>query len=605
MSAFVEPCLAMASRAPPSGANFVHEVKFDGYRLQAVLQNGEAVIRTRKGLDWSARFPSLARAIAALPVESGVFDGEAVVEDQNGIANFTALQDALKSNRQERIVFYLFDLLYLNGHDLKPLALTLRKKILEQVLNAAPTPSPLRYSAHFETSGKELLQHLCRLGAEGLVSKHADRPYRSGRNGDWLKIKCADRQEFIVVGYVPSTSTSKAIGSLVLGYYENGKLQHAGRAGTGFNLQTAKALFTALEKIKTGKPAIDGPLSAEAKRNVRWVEPSLVAEIEFRGWTANNMVRQAAFKALRDDKPAEEITRELAAPGEDPEEMRTSVKLTHPDRLLWPDAGFTKQGLADYYKEVWPLIAPHITGRPLALVRCPAGIDEGCFFQKHKWEGLDRHIMLIEDPEDEEPIVGIETLDGLIALAQASVLEIHPWGSKAAALETPDRLIFDLDPGEDVGFPDLIHAAREVRARLEDDGLTSFVKTSGGKGLHVVAPIEPRASWDAAKDYCRKIAESMATDNKAKFTATIAKRERKGKIFVDYLRNGRGATAVAPYSTRARSEAGISAPLGWDELDSIASAAHFTLANIGRRLQGLQIDPWQEMAKCKQSLPAS
>ncbi|MDQ6703052.1 MAG: DNA ligase D, partial [Pseudomonadota bacterium] len=604
---FVGPCLAAATATPRAGTSFVHEVKFDGYRLQATLEKGHAVIRTRRGLDWTEKFPSLAKAIAGLPIETAVFDGEAVVEDLQGIADFAALQAALKAGRNETIAFYVFDLLYLNGHDVKPLPLLQRKEILEQVISAAPPGGPLRYSAHFASGGEELLQHVCRLGGEGIVSKHTGKPYRSGRNGDWLKSKCANRQEFVVVGYVPSTSTPKAIGSLVLGYHEKGKLLHAGRAGTGYNLQTARELFGALEKIKIDKPAAEGPLPADAKRDVQWVAPSLVADVEFRGWTAANILRQAAFKGLREDKAASEVVREAAAPDREPhvkQPRRANVRLTHPDRILWPRAGFTKQALADYYTSIWDLIAPNIVGRPLALLRCPAGVDHGCFFQRHHWQGAAPQILVINDPEEDEPLLGVANLDGLMELVQASALEIHPWGSKAKAFDKPDRLIFDLDPGDNTGWRELVAAALEVRARLADDKIESFVKTSGGKGLHVVAPVMPRAGWDEAKDYCRAVAEAMARDSPDRLTATMAKRARAGRIFVDYLRNGRGSTAVAAYSTRARPEAGIAMPLDWGELDAIGSADHFTLANASRRLNGLGSDPWQAIDKTKQRLPA-
>lgn len=607
MSGFIEPCLATAASAPPAGEKWVHEIKFDGYRLQPALEKGGVTIRTRRGLDWTDRFPSIAKAIAALPVKSAIFDGEAVVEDKSGIADFAALQDALKAGREQTIVFYMFDLLYLNGFDLRALPLAQRKDLLEQALANAPRDGPLRYSAHFATNGEDLLSHICRLGAEGVVSKRIDKPYRSGRGADWLKAKCANRQEFVIIGYTPSTVTSKAFGALVLGYYDHGKLLHAGRAGTGYSLAMATTLFTDLEKIGLDHSPVEGPLAAEAKRNIRWVTPMLVAEIEFRGWTASNMLRQASFKALRVDKAPSEVFREAADPpreGAPAASQRTSINLTHPDRLLWLRAGFTKQALADYYSSAWPFIAPHIVGRPLALVRCPNGVDQGCFFQRRQWDGADSHIARIADPDEERALVGIDDFDGLVALVQASVLEIHPWGAKADKLATPDRLIFDLDPGDGVGWSDLVAAALEVRARLRHDALESFVKTSGGKGLHVVTPIEPRSGWEEAQSYCRAIAEAMAADSPDRFTATMAKRERSGRIYVDYLRNSRGATAVAAYSTRARPEAGVAMPLDWGELDEIMRADHFTLANAGRRLDNLNADPWRSMEQAKHALPA-
>ncbi|MBO0734637.1 MAG: DNA ligase D, partial [Methylocapsa sp.] len=420
------------------------------------------------------------------------------------------------------------------------------------------------------------------------------------------KTKCANRQEFVIIGYVPSTSAPKAIGSLVLGFYDNKKLMHAGRAGTGYNLQMARELFAALKKLEFNAPAVEGPLPAQAKRGVRWVEPRLVAEVEFRGWTSANMIRQAAFKGLREDKVPGEIVREplAEASGAHDPGYRVSVKLTHPDRLLWPEAGFTKQALADYYTQIWPLVAPHITGRPLALLRCPLGVDHGCFFQKHLWQGSGEHILPLHDPEDPEPLVSIAGLEGLISLVQADVIEIHPWGSAAKALDKPDRLVFDLDPGEGIGWSDLVAAAKQLRGRLREGKLDSFVKTSGGKGLHVVVPLVPRAGWEEAKDYCREVAEAMARDNPEGFTATMSKRARGGRIYVDYLRNARGSTAIAPYSPRARPSAGISMPLDWGELELIPAADYFTLGNAGRRLQNIQADPWRNFAKTKQRLAA-
>ena len=598
---FVAPMLPTLVDAPPSGAGWVHEIKFDGYRIEAVLDSSKVVLRTRKGLDWTDRFPSVAKAVSGLPAKKCLIDGEVVVENDNGISDFSALQNALKEGKARGLIYYAFDILHLDGFDLTRVALVERKDLLGSLLKGAS--GTLRFSEDFDENGELMLQHVCRLGAEGIVSKRRDSPYRPGRTTDWTKSKCANRQEFVVLGYVPSTTARRAIGSLVLGYYDKGKLVHAGRVGTGFSNRVAADLFAELERERIAKPALATPLSTEARRNVVWIKPTRVAEAEFRGWTADGNLRQASFKGLREDKDPREIVREkaVAVPLDAP---ATSVKLTHPDRVLWPDVGITKQGLADYYAMVWPWIEKHIVGRPLVLVRCPSGFVQGCFFQKHAWAGLDEHIQQIHDPHEKQPILGIHSFDGLIALVQSAALEIHPWGSRSKTLDRPDRLIFDLDPGEGITFRDLILAAREVRRRLAEAKLESFVKTTGGKGLHVVAPIEPRASWDAAKNFCRALAEAMAKDGPQRFTATVAKKARSGHIYVDYLRNARGATAVAPYSTRARAGAAVSTPLAWDELDSVSSASQFTLSNFGKRLQHLAGDPWIGFFDVRQALRA-
>jgi bifunctional non-homologous end joining protein LigD len=598
---FVAPMLPTLTDAPPAGADWIHEIKFDGYRIEAVLDAGDVVLRTRAGLDWTERFPSIAAALAELPVEKCLIDGEIVVEDENGISDFSALQGALKDAKTQSLVYYAFDILHLDGFDFTRVPLVERKALLGSLLKAMGGHGSLRFSEHFDENGDLMLQHVCRLGAEGVVSKRRDSLYRSGRTTDWTKSKCTNRQEFVILGYVPSTTTRRAIGSLVLGYYDKDKLLHAGRVGTGFSNKLATDLFVLLEGERIAKPSVLTPLPAEARRNVVWVNPTRVAEVEFRGWTADGNLRQASFKGLREDKDPKEIVREkaVAAPLDTPQ---TSVELTHPDRVLWPEAGITKQGLADYYAMVWPWIEKHVVGRPLVLVRCPAGHVQGCFFQKRAWAGLDKHIRQIHDPREKQPIVGIDTFDGLIALVQAAALEIHPWGSRSDDLDHPDRLIFDLDPGEGISFPDLIAAAREVRQRLAQAKLESFVKTTGGKGLHVVAPIEPRSTWEQAKNFCRGLAEAMAREAPQRFTATAAKKARGGHIYIDYLRNARGATAVAPYSTRARPGAAISTPLTWDELDSTTSASQFTLGNFGKRLQHLGTDPWNGFFELRQKL---
>lgn len=605
LPSFVEPALATLAARPPAGARWIHEIKFDGYRLQARVDAGRVKLLTRSGLDWTAKFgKDLAEAFRTLPAGTALIDGELVVENASGASDFSALQAALSEGRKDAFVYYCFDLLHLDGHDLRGVKLLERKQALERLL--ADGPGILRYSGHFEHDGDLVLRHACRLSLEGVVSKVANAPYRSGRGKDWLKSKCSERQEFVVGGYVPSSTSRKAIGSLVLGYYDDGGLLHAGRVGTGYTAAVAGDLYQRLERLRAASSPFAGRLTADQARQVRYVKPELVAEVEFRGWTADRSLRHAAFRGLREDKAAAEVVREggEAAPSSRP---KPSVRLTHPDRLYWPESGVTKQGLADYYAEVWRRMAPFVAGRPLALLRCPGGIDQACFFQKHAWKGLSRSIRLARDPKDAsgEPILAVDDLDGLIGLVQAGVLEIHPWGSTLADIERPDTIIMDLDPGDGVTWEDVIAAAAEVRERLEQAGLAAFVKTSGGKGLHVVTPLQPRADWVAVKAFTKGIADAMAADSPDRYVATVTKSKRRGRILVDYLRNGRGATAVAPYSTRARLGASVSMPLDWHELGGGIGPAYFTVANTAARLANLAADPWAEFRAAAVPLPVA
>jgi len=604
---FVEPCLARLERAAPKGKGWVHEVKFDGYRLQARIVDGAVRLLTRTGLDWTRRFgTAIAKALGALKTDGTLIDGEVVVEGEAGASDFSALQDDLSAGRSGRFVYYAFDLLFRDGVDWRARPLVERKAALAELVPPGET-GRIRYSEHFEEDGALFLSHACRLSLEGIVSKRRDAPYRSGRTGDWVKTKCAQRQEFVIAGYVPSTTGRKAIGSLVLGYHDKGKLTYAGRVGTGFSQRTARALWTALEARRIDAKPFAQTLSADELRGVRWAKPELVAEIEFRGWTGARNLRHASFHGLREDKPAAEIVRE--EPGEESarpsRKASSAVRLTHPDRVYWADAGLTKQGLADYYADAWRWIAPHIVGRPLSLVRCPDGTAGQCFFQKQPWKGLHSSIAVIDNPgAGGDQVMAIRDLDGLIALVQMAVLEIHPWGATVEDLDRPDRLVFDLDPGEKVAWPRLVEGAQEVRQRLDDHGLRSFLKTTGGKGLHVVVPLRPDAGWDAAKAFARGLAEAMTADAPDRYLAKATKAARSGRIFVDYLRNGRGATAVAPYSTRARPGAPVAVPLAWEELGPDVRADHFRVATVINRLTRLARDPWAGFLKLKQTLPA-
>lgn len=608
---FVPPSLANLSDSAPDQENWVHEIKFDGYRIQARLDRGRVTLLTRKGLDWTKKFPSIAEAVAKLSARTALIDGEVVVEGDDGISSFSLLQQDLKSGRHDRMAFYAFDLLHLDGANLTDLPLTRRKGALAELLDRQP--DPVRFSESLTEPGPTLLRHACKLGLEGIISKVADAPYRSGRGRQWIKTKCSDRQELVVAGVVPSTADSRAVGALVLGFYDHGKLHYAGRTGTGFTHDTARKLFRKLMQLKSDQVPF-GAIPAE-ERGVRkpiWVKPALVVEVDFHGWTHGNRVRQASFQGVREDKSAKDVVRERAiAAAKRAQPIKRSVptaknavagvQLTHPDRVYWDDAGVTKRDLAEYYAKIWKWMAPHAAGRPIALLRCPEGITGQCFFQKHARAGIPvEHLRLV--PEKGDEIISVDGLDGIIALVQGGVLEIHVRGTTIDDRERADRLVFDLDPGPGTNWDDVVGAARDVRARLSKLKLKSFLKTSGGKGLHVVVPIKP-TPWDEAKAFTQKIATSMAADSPERYVATAAKSGRSKRIFIDYLRNSREATAVAPYSTRARAGAPVSVPIEWSELGNLKAASQYTVQNVLQRLSRLRKDPWAGIGRIKQSLP--
>jgi bifunctional non-homologous end joining protein LigD len=642
---FVEPSLASPCDKPPSGPKWIHEIKHDGYRIQARIDGRETRLLTRKALDWTARFRSIADALGGLGLGSALIDGEIVVEDEKGISSLNNLQADLKAGRRDRIRYYVFDLLYCEGYDLTKATLVDRKHLLQDIVTSLSPRSPVRFSEHLEGDGAIMLEHSCRLGLEGIVSKRRDLAYRSGRGDYWFKAKCQQSQEFVILGYVASTAASRAIGALALGYYSNGQLAYAGRVGTGWSAQVATSLYADLNKIKAAKPALCNALPAGAEKGVVWTQPRLVCAVEYRDWTDDGLIRQSSFKGLREDKPAQDISLESPHPSLPSQRANVAripphapprrtaagrervarrprsdgsarkgrttmpkeadaidVKLTHPERILWPEAGITKQGLADYYVDIADWILPHIAGRVLSLLRCPSGTGSKCFFAKHPWAGLGDLAQRV-DVGEKEPMMAIDSLAGLMSLVQAGVVEIHPWGSRANRLDHPDRLIFDLDPGEAVPWSAVVAGAGAVRDRLASRGLKSFVKTSGGKGLHVVVPVEPSASWAQAKAFAASIAETMAGDQPDRYVATVAKRARRGRIFIDFLRNDRGSTAVAPYSTRALPQASVSTPLEWDELSEGLRSDHFTVGNVRHRLGFLQRDPWQGFFAVRQQLP--
>ena len=609
MPSFIKPALATLKNNAPEGSRWLHEIKFDGYRLQARIEKGEVVLLTRSGLDWTEKFgEAIRQSLAALPAETAIIDGELVVEKESGVSDFSALQADLSEGRQDRFRYYVFDLLYLDGRDLQGAALVDRKALLEKLL---PSNDPvLRYSAHFQEDGEKVLQHACSLGLEGVISKVAESPYVSGRKGQWIKSKCSSGQEFVIGGYTLSSSSDQAIGSLALGVYENGKLRHVGRVGTGFTGATAEMIFERLKPLTQTESPFSQKLTALARRDLHYVKPELVAEVEFRGWSGDGNLRHASFKGLREDKAPEEISREVEEvtepeTGDAVKTPQTKIKFTHPERVYWPDQKITKADLADYYAKVWEHVAPYVTNRALSLLRCPEGIDGQTFFQKHPWRGMNKAIGAIKDPKDRsgEPLVVISDFDGMMALVQSAVLEIHPWGSTSKSWEKPDLITMDLDPGEDVEWGAVVEAALDLKSRLEEAGLAAFVKTSGGKGLHVVTPLEPKAGWAKVKGFAKKLATDMGKDEPDKYLAVATKAKRSGRIFVDYLRNGRGSTAVAPYSTRARAGATVSMPLEWSELSKIKGPAEFTVKNTPAHIEARKSDPWADFQASAKPLP--
>jgi bifunctional non-homologous end joining protein LigD len=628
---FVAPSLASLRTVPPSGPGWLHEIKFDGYRLEARLDRGKVQLLTRNRQDWTHRFPPIAKAVAALPAERALLDGELVVENEQGISSFSLLQTDLKEGRSDRFVYWVFDLLYLEGRDLTGEALVARKAALEKLLAGTAGDGMIRYADHFDGEGPTIVKHASELGLEGIVSKRRDAPYRSGRSDNFIKVKFHLEQEFVVAGFAPSTAMTNAIGALIVAFHDNGKLRYAGRVGTGYTHETARDLWKRLAKLRVERPPLEVP-KTERRKDVNWVKPDVVVEAEYRGITHDGLLRQASYKGLREDKPAREVVREApadppapAAAGKaatarraasesgmtrtasksaparsiDHQAQVANVKLTHAGRVYWADVGITKEDLAEYYVSVWDWMARHIVSRPMALLRCPEGTEGECFFQKHIPAIIKNSPLRRVVDGKEHDVIAVESLDDLIALVQSGALEIHIRGSRLDALEACDRIVFDFDPGEGVGWDDIVAAARETRDRLKRQKLESFVKLSGGKGVHVVVPVE-NADWDTTKNFAQEIALGMAADSPDRYVGKMTKALRPGKIFIDYLRNSRDATAVAPYSTRARPGAPVSAPLSWQQLGRTTSANQFTVLNLKKHFRG---DPWRDIAKVRQRLP--
>ncbi|CCV10321.1 DNA ligase D [Mesorhizobium sp. STM 4661] len=611
---FIEPCLATLERDAPAGEEWLHEVKFDGYRMQAQLAGTEVRLLTRTGLDWTGKFGGeIVAELGRLKCTDAIIDGEIVVLADSGVSSFALLQADLSTRRTNRFLYYVFDLMRLDGEDLRAEPLVERKQALQELLGKQPDNPAVRFSDHFAEPGKVMLQHACRMGLEGIVSKRADAPYRSGRGLTWVKSKCTSRQEFVIGGYLPSDKTGRGLRSLLVGYHERGKLHYAGRVGTGFSVKTAADLKKRLDALK----ATASPFAAAVPKGkgLAWVKPELVGEVEFRSWTSDRIIRHASFQGLREDKPAEEVVQEKpkastgkAATKDKAEKakpaaakstgaVKTTVKLSHPDKLLWPEEKISKQGLLDHYALVWPRMEKFIVNRPLSLVRAPDGIGGPRFFQKHASAGMHDKIARMKDPTDGEEILFIGDFDGVAALVQYGVVEIHIWGCTVDELEKPDQIVFDLDPDEGVDVKAVRAAALDIHGQLDGLSLPNFVKTSGGKGYHVVVPLKPSADWDAVKTFAHDFARALEQAAPERYTATLSKKARTGKIFVDYLRNGRGSTTVAPYSSRAKKGATVSMPVTWPEIEAGLAPNAFPIGDKTTLKRLAEADPWEDFFK--------
>lgn len=598
LPAFVPPQLCRSVERPPAGSGWLHEIKFDGYRIQTRVAGGRVTLKTRKGLDWTRRFGAIAKAFKSLP--DCIIDGEVVALDDHGAPDFAALQAALSEEKTENLVFFAFDLLFLEHEDWREQPLLARKQRLETLLRDDTDGVTLRYVEHFETGGDAVLKSACRLSLEGIVSKRGDAPYVSGRSDSWTKAKCRAGHEVVIGGWA---TTAGKFRSLLVGVHRGPHFIYIGRVGTGYGAAKVEKLLPRLKEREAKTSPFTGKGAPRRASGVHWVEPALVAEIEFAGWTGDGMVRQAAFKGLREDKPAAEVETDLPAPPEKTEPPKPApgrggridilgVPLSKPDKPLWPDAEdgkpVTKLDLAHYFEAVGPWLLPHIRGRPCSLLRAPDGIEGEVFFQRHAGLGTSSLFELVKISGDRKSYLRIDRLEALIATAQIGGVELHPWNCRPGEPEIPGRLVFDLDPGPDVTFDAVISAARIMKERLGALGLVSFCKTTGGKGLHVVTPLAKPGrggpDWPAAKDFARRVCADIAADEPARYVVNIAKRLRQGRIFLDYLRNDRMATAVAPLSPRARPGAHVSMPLIWSHVKAGLDPARYTIRAVPKLL---------------------
>lgn len=605
------PQLATLVTEPPAADDaWDYELKFDGYRMLTRIKKGQARLFTRNGKDWTDKLPELQAALAELGLQEAWLDGEIIVPDKNGAPDFQALQSAFEDGSSHAVVYYLFDLLFHEGLDLRPLPLRTRRSMLEELLQHTQT-SLIQFSSAFEAHPSSLLLSACQLGFEGIIGKRNNAAHRSGRSTDWIKLKCHNRQEFIIGGYTKPQGSRPGLGALLLGVHDDqGRLRYAGKVGTGFDDKTLLSLKKQLDKLSTqSSPFHDAPTHLRC----HWVRPTLLAEISFAQWTRDGHIRHGVFRGLRNDKPAKQITRETAVKAEHPPSVEQgtndflgSLHITSPERIVDALSGISKMELVRCYAAMASLILPHLEGRPVALVRAPDGVEKELFFQKHAERTTMPGIRQLDPALDpgHAPLLEIHSIEGLLAAVQMNTIEFHTWNANDPKLAKPDRMTFDLDPGEGVNWPQIQEGTRILHLFLQELGLPSFLKTSGGKGLHVVVPLLRRHDWDTVKAFSRAIVQHLSATLPQHFVAKSGPRNRVGKIFIDYLRNGFGATTASAWSVRARPGLGVSVPLAWDELGTVTSSSHWTLKTLGERLSTGNT-PWNDYEHSRTNLSAA
>lgn len=593
------PQLAALATRPPDGDDYLNEIKYDGFRILAFIEEGVVRLVSRKGNDYTRGFQRIVDALERRGFSNAILDGEIVVLRQDGTHDFAAVHTAAAGGNVGPVVYYVFDMPFFGGYDLRSVPLRDRKRALEVALSSRREES-IRYSEHIVGSAQAMFEEVCRLGLEGIVSKRADSKYTSKRTPDWLKVKCSNVQEFIVCGYTEPEGTRHGFGALILGRYNDEDIEYVGRVGSGFSDQQLNDYFALFQEIRSDEPTALNPSKETLAKGVHWLQPRYAARVRFAQWTNDGTLREPTFLSLRklaDPPPAN-------SNGSGKEAVVEGVRLSNPDRTLWPEAGITKRDLAEYLVRAWERMAPHILGRPISLVRCPDGWQGEQFYQKHLNlreipNGIDT-VEIVEDGEDKGAFPIVTSVEGMVQLAQLNVLEFHPWGATTADLDHPDRLIFDIDPGPDVAWSRVVECAALLREFLNELGVRSWVKTTGGKGLHVVAPLRPERTWEAAARFAAEVAGRFAEVAPDRYTTKATKEERVGKVYIDTLRNRRGATCVAAYSPRARSGAPISTPVAWEELTNLPPGGGFTFAGMAERLGG--DDPWQDFFCTPQGL---